>query len=533
MKKYFFVTFFIVFTIHYISDFCYSIPAAPIIHKLTQSDGTAFSARQWGDEWSHGWETLEGYTIVFDQNTENWHYAVTDNDGKLIPSKNVVGRDQIPITSKTHIRPIGKELERIRKRRITQLSTFTERVVPPTGITNLPVILINFRDKNSTYDTQDFETLLFSSGNKSMKDYYEEISYGVFTMSSGPAGVVGWYKARRRHNYYGRNNFTGNDRYPAKLVIEAVAAADALVDFSDYDIDGDCYCDVVAIVHQGTGEEGGGVSTDIWSHRWNLRNAAYFGDGTGEYITNDKAECGNIKVNDYIIQPEILYGQLHTMGVFAHEFGHSLGLPDLYDTDNSSKGIGDWCLMAGGSWNSVNRSGDTPAHMSAWCKYFLGWVTPTQITETLENESIEPANNVIDIYKFSPNILFNSSEYFLIENRQQSGFDEGLPGNGLAIWHIDENKITNENEYYPPFNISSHYKVALEQADGKWELEKNKNGGNAGDLYPGSSNNRSFTDNSTPNSKLYNGSSSNFSITSITSSESIITATFSVLNDGE
>ncbi|MDY6863453.1 MAG: M6 family metalloprotease domain-containing protein [Thermodesulfobacteriota bacterium] len=533
MKKYFFIIIFILSACHYFPDFCHGIPAAPIIHKLTQWDGTTFSAIQWGDEWSHGWETLDGYTIIFDQNTQNWNFAVTDNNGKLIPSKNVVGRDQLPMNLKIHLRPKEKELDRIRQRKMTQLSKVTKRTVTSTGTANIPVILINFKGTNSTYDTQDFETLLFSPGNKSMKDYYEEISYGVFTVSSGPAGVAGWYESKRRHNYYGRNNTNGDDRYPAKLVIEAVTAADAVVDFSDYDMDGDCYCDVVAIVHQGTGEESGGKSTDIWSHRWNLNSANYFGDGTGEYTTNDKAECGNIKINDYIIQPEILDGQIQTMGVFAHEFGHSLGLPDLYDIDNSSEGIGNWCLMAAGSWNYIDRSGDSPAHMSAWCKYFLGWVMPTRITETLTEESIEPANEVMDVYQFSPSKSSGIGEYFLIENRQLSGFDEGLPGNGLAIWHIDEKQSTNKKEYYPPFNIFGHYKVALEQADGLWHLEKNNNRGDAGDLYPGSSDNRSFNNNSTPNSKLYNGSPSNFSITAITSFGSTLTATFSVLHDAE
>ena len=104
-------------------------------------------------------------------------------------------------------------------------------------------------------------------------------------------------------------------------------------------------------------------------------------------------------------------GTQETIGVFAHEYGHALGLPDLYDTDYSSNGIGDWSLMAGGSYNYIVRGGDSPAHLDAWCKYSLGWVTPTQVSGTLTNESITQGATTSDVYKLlsgSP----SSGEYF-------------------------------------------------------------------------------------------------------------------------
>ena len=301
-----------------------------------------------------------------------------------------------------------------------------------------------------------------------MKDYYEEVSYGKFSVSAGPTGVQGWYTASNTHDYYGAPNGSSSDSYPATLVIEAVTAADASVDFSQYDSDGDCYVDVVAIVHQGSGQEASGTASDIWSHRWDLSSANYFGDGSGVYTTNDTAACGNIKVKDYIIQPEILWGQIHTMGVFAHEYGHALGLPDLYDTDYTSEGIGDWGLMAGGSWNYVSRSGDRPAHLSAWSKYKLGWVEPTEVTTTKTDEPISAACDQSDVYRLSTG---TSTEYFLVENRQQCGFDAGLPGSGLAIWHIDDAKSGNTQECETATGCtSSHYLVALDQADGLFRI---------------------------------------------------------------
>lgn len=521
-KKTFLLIFSLLFLIIGSSKVSFAVPAAPVIYELIQPDGTVVEARQWGDEWSHGWETTDGYSIIFDKKAENWKYAL-DNNGRLAASKRLVGRDNPPPNIPLHLRPAVRGRSETLQQQTAQSSDMPQEVVPPAGIANVPVILINFSNTNATYTPADFNSLLFGTGNKSMKDFYEEVSYGAFSVSAGPSGVAGWYTASNTHNYYGRN-FFGSDRWPGTLVREAVAAADATFDFAPYDQDGDCYVDVIEIVHQGTGEEAGGPPTDIWSHRWNLNSAFFFGrsDG-GEYITNDTAACGNIKVDDYVMQPEILFGGLQTMGVFAHEYGHALGLPDLYDTDNSSEGIGNWGLMAGGSWNSVTTPGDTPAHMSAWSKYFLGWISPVQVTGVLLNQPIQQAATSADVYQFLPGSPSGGGEYFLIENRNQTGFDAGLPGSGLAIWHIDESKSNNTQECYPPNDCTStHYWVSLEQADANWDLEKNINRGNATDLwYLGNA--TTFDAASTPDSNLYDGSSSDVSVTYISASGSTMT----------
>jgi len=220
-----------------------------------------------------------------------------------------------------------------------------------------------------------------------------------------------------------------------------------------------------------------------------------------------------------------------TIGVFTHEYGHALGLPDLYDTDGSSSGIGRWGLMGSGTWNYVSTLGDTPALMSAWSKYFLGWVTPTQVTDNLSNEFIDAAATSADVYQLLPGSPAAGGEYFLVENRYRASgtFDEGLPGEGLAIWHIDESRPDNNNECSPPADCSkNHYKVSLVQADGNWDLEKGKNLGDEGDLYPGSANNTAFTGAGTPASNLYNGLSNIADVTSISPPQSTMTATLSV-----
>ena len=532
----------------------YAVPAAPFIHTLTQNDGATFNAKQWGDESYHGWETEDGYTIVFDKSLNSWTYAVHDTIGRLVSSSKVVGKDNLPDKCFPNMRPDGLALSKIVRRmttRETMMNVFNEgnsfnendnskKVVTATGTANIPVILINFSNTTATYTKSNFDTLLFGTGNYSMKDYYNEISYNKFSVSAGPSGVVGWYTASNTHDYYGQNKggVQGDDTWPGDLVYDAVKAADAVVDFSKYDMDGDGYVDAANIVHQGTDEATSGNSTDIWSHRWSLKSAKYYGQSHyDEYTTNDKNSKGQyVKVNDYTLEAEKAFdGTQETIGVFAHEYGHALGLPDLYDTDYSSNGIGDWSVMAGGGYNYVTKSGDRPAHMDAWCKYYLGWVTPTSVTGTLSNETITQAATSADVYKLLSGTP-SSGEYFLVENRQKTGFDAGLPGSGLLIWHIDGNTIAtkssknevNDSECYPPSNcISNHYGVALEQADGQWHLEKNINLGDSGDPYSGS-NNASFSNNSSPNSKLYNGNKSNVSITNISASGTTMTATLSL-----
>ncbi len=510
----------------------WAVHAAPVIHTLTQSDGSTFKARQWGDEWLHGWETEEGYTIVFDENLKSWTYATHDFDGNLIRSSRIVGKDYPPIDISRHIRPTGQARKIIHSIKMDKVRKLYHEGVSPTGTANIPVIFVNFIDTNPTYSPLNFDPLLFGAGNYSMQDYYEEVSYGKFSISSGPNGVVGWYKASHTHDYYGENDNEGNDKRPGYLVREAAEAADAAgFNWSPYDQDEDCYVDVVAIVHQGTDEADSGNPTDIWSHQWDL-NSAYkygFSDG-GELITTSPCSKGGyVKVNHYIILPETEAesGGITTIGVFAHEYGHALGLPDLYDTDNSSMGVGDWSLMAGGSWGKVSKPGDRPSHLDAWSKYKLGWVTPTQVTRTLIDQPITQVETTPDIYQLLAGGPSIGGEYFLIENRQKVGFDEGLPGAGLLIWHIDENKNDNNYECYPggPPCVTNHYHVALVQADNLWDLEKNTNSGDTGDPYPGSTGNTSFTGNSTPNSDLYNGNPSGVSVTNISVSGPTMTAT--------
>jgi hypothetical protein len=231
----------------------------------------------------------------------------------------------------------------------------------------------------------------------------------------------------------------------------------------------------------------------------------------------------------YSMEPEYWqnYGDM-TCGVFAHEMGHSVFfLPDLYDYGYDSRGLGRWSLMAGGSWNGT--LGSSPSHPDAWSRIQMGFATPTVLTTNLINASIPAVENTATIYRLWTNGM-QINEYFLVENRQQIGYDAAMRGNGMLIYHVDESVSGNNNQWYPGYTNNGHYKVALEQADGLFHLEHYSNSGDTGDPYPGSSNNRTFDNGSTPNSQDYSFADTQVAVRNISNSGSTMTADLYVSN---
>lgn len=488
-----------------------AVPVAPGSHQLEQSDGSAFTAYMWGDEWLSGWETGDGHSIVYDEATRDWVYAVTGPGGNLVTTSRVVGSDTPPAGVPLHLRPSGKALAAVADLKTAQARGGADgNGVPVTGAANIPVILINFNDRTPTYSPADFTSLLFGTGTGSMKDFYREASYGNFTVSAGPSGISGWHVATQSHDYYGYNN--GWQR-SAMLVKEAVQKADAAgFNFSAYDRNHDGYVDVVNIVHSGPGRESTGDGTNIHSHSWSLTYG-----GVGAYTTQS-----GLIVDSYVIQPETLYTGQTTMGVFAHEYAHSLGVPDLYDYNYVSSGVGSWSLMAVGSWNGVSRSGDSPAQLDAWSRSLLGWVTPSRVTGSKSVRIKRSVDNSV-AYQLLTNAGgtddwaagSGTGEYFLVENRQKSGFDAALPGAGLVIWHVDEQK-RNNNDY-------THKLVSLEEADGQFHLDHNTNSGDAADPWYNKA--AGFYSGSVPDSRFYNGTASGAAVTGIGVSGDLMDAT--------
>jgi len=388
----------------------------------------------------------------------------------------------------------------------TRAHTFvsqTQEFATVVGDRRVLVLLVDFSDEAATQNQGHYNELLFSSGTYatgSMRDFYREASYNklnVIGSVSGTGGpTAGWYRAPQPKSYYTNGDY-GFGQYPQnaqKLVEDVTTLADPHVNFADYDNDGDGFVEALVIICAGSGAEVTGNTNDLWSHKWSISTRTIDG----------------VKVRDYLMIPEDA-----RVGVCAHELGHLLmGWPDLYDTDYSSAGTGRWDLMAGGSWNN---GGDTPAHPTNWCKYKVGWTDTVTINQQ-QSVTLQPYATTPRIYKI-PIGSASSKEYFLVSNRQQAGFDSHLPGEGCVIEHVDDNRTNNTDE--------THYLVDVEQCDGRLDLNKNANRGDATDPFPCGSNN-SFGPNTTPSSRAYDGSDSEVSITNITRSGDNITANIDV-----
>jgi M6 family metalloprotease-like protein len=300
-------------------------------------------------------------------------------------------------------------------------------------------------------------------------------------------------------HYEGGANCNGicNSSKVGEFLKDTLDANDAAVDFGQYDSDGpdgvpnsgddDGFVDFVAFVHAESGGECG--TSNIWSHRW-----SYSGWTNTAYTTADhKAGGGRIKVDDYVIMPALACdgSTMIQIGVFAHEFGHAFGLPDLYDTDETngdSEGIGNWCLMAGGSWGGDGASPEKPVHMSAWAKEFLGWVNPATVSADLNPASLESVEDQARVLK----VPISATQWYLVENRQQKLFDTKLPAGGLLVWKINQT-VVNSGLANNTVNGDENSKgVDLEEADGLAHLDAGANRGDAGDAFPGSSGKREF-----------------------------------------
>ena len=356
-------------------------------------------------------------------------------------------------------------------------------------------LLVDFSDNRGTRPAGDFQKLLFDAGNpKSMASYYKAISYGNLTVTGE---VIGYIRAPHPYGYYTNGesgtgeNFPNNTPGLLEDVLRIFTTTDSL---GRFDTDGDGFVDGIFLIHAGGGAEAepdpAKRKDEIWSHKW---------------VLPKPFKNGGVSVYAYSTEPED-----GRVGVFAHEFGHVLGLPDLYDTSYRSRGVGDWCLMGGGSWGG---NGNDPTRMSCWCLAELGWVKPTNIKKarTLTLDTLE--NNRKACYRVWSKGK-QGAEYFLLENRQAAGQDSALPGSGLAVWHIDENQSENSN---PPI-----YRVALTQADGKQQLENDVNAGDAGDLFPGTRKVKTFKDSTVPSAMANNGLPTGIALTNIAAKQGIL-----------
>lgn len=339
------------------------------------------------------------------------------------------------------------------------------------------------------YDSMFFSTGVYQGQYRagSLNDFFLENSYGTTNVTGGIAGEA-WHMSSHTYSYYYDGYYMLSSGY--QMAMDAVALVDATVDFQQYDLDNDNHIDGVFIVHAGPGGEDTGDVNDCWSHA-----IPYFNYATNDGVIID----GATNVPEINLVTPSLDTTLCCIGVMCHELGHIVGLPDLYDGSRNTWGVGYWSLMGYGAWGAGGNTPWSPSHADSWCKTEVGWLTPTPITSNTYSLKIVDMETHPVAYRVWRNGAINDT-FFILENRQNKGFDTPLPGQGLLIWHID-----------PRYN-SWHNVVDLEEADGCDDLD---NGwgyrpdphyyhhelGDPGDPFPGDSNTTVFDSLSYPSSR--------------------------------
>jgi M6 family metalloprotease-like protein len=505
----------------------FSMPAKRTPTVVSQPDGTTFSIVGFGDERYNYAETLDGYVVIRGSD-KYWYYATLGPEGRFIPSMFRI-RGGGKLTQHQTMTSIPKHLAESRQVILEKLHTYqVDRIISEDApYRNAPelsrlqsatkhvlILCARFPDLDATQTSVSFQDMVnndnWNGGVGGMSKYYKEVSYNSVSIQ---ADYQDWITAAEPSSYYAYSN-KDYGIHVRELVRQCIDSAEANgVNFSAYDNDGDGYVDGLFIVHAGIGAEEGNQTQYIWSHQ----------GGLGTYSRSYDGKT----IDRYIIMPE-LYGSGHVdIGVFCHEYGHMLGLPDLYDTDGTtngdSEGVGNWCLMAGGSWGGNGDTPERPSHMSAYCKALLGYSAPTVVASSQALTIPQAETN-----PFSYKIWMDdnqSDEYMLIENRQKTGFDLNLPGPGLLIYHVDKN-LADIWASSNSINVTaSHLGAKVYEADGLEEMAEGTNRGNAGDPYPGSTGNTSLTPVSFPSTALWNSSSSGVEITDISASSATMTAT--------
>ncbi len=433
-----------------------AVPAKKGLWKtIVLEDGTEVRAQLKGDEFGHFWRTADGkqYVAVDGQYREE-----TPEMRQMAASRRIQAQ----------------------QRRVARQATNTVHGVRRASEAHLNekkglILLVNFKDvKFQEENDQAFynnvaNTPGFTDENGfhgSVADYFKDQSRGLFELTFD---VVGPVTVSKDAKYYGENNTNGEDKHPEEMVVEAVKLAqDQVSNWNQYDWDGDGEVDQVMIIYAGEGEADGGAESTIWPHEWEL-----------QYMDLDFEIVEGLRINTYAVANEgsaqqdywtgVEYFAVNGIGTICHEFSHCLGLPDMYDTSYSGNyGMGDWSLMDQGSYCG---DGFIPSGYTSYDKYCIGWVEPIELTTATEVNDMHAVNESDDVY-----IIKNTAhpdEYYLIESRQQKGWDAKTPAKGMLILHVDYdpdiwfyNLVNSNSDGSEGYPVNDHQRCTIFHADG-------------------------------------------------------------------
>ena len=414
-----------------------ALTAAPAwrgLLNLRQPDGTVVQAYLTGDENGHLVLTPDGCALV--QDAEGWWcYARYDFYGHRLNTGEHAGDPDTPGEVIAASRNIPYQLIRQRRAaRIRQALPLREKERARTrsgesgGIRHGLIILAQFPDEPFTYSRTDFENLINGQGPETALSYFKDQWKGSYTFRFDITEIV---TLPQNYAYYGANNEDGEDEKAAEMIIDACTAVGPEVNFSDYDNDGDGEVDNVFVFFSGPNESEGAGDNRIWPHMWYVQSGAgitYSRDGV---LVDNYACTSELRLDSNLTT----FTTLATIGTFCHEYTHTFGIPDLYDTDSEDSGG-----YSEAMWNCIdlmdagnhNNEGKTPPNYSAVERWFFEMSEGKPLTEGIH--TLRPVHENGDYYFMETD---DNNEIFLFECRKDEGWDAHIGGNGLLIYHLD------------------------------------------------------------------------------------------------
>lgn len=505
------------------------MPAPFVDQEFTfdNPDGSQVRVRGSGNQFAAVFETLDGYTVVRDPVSDFYYYATVSADGStLTPTGHRVGAaDPRGLGLDKHVRmnPAASRRRRAATRSDAGLNRWEVRrqerrtardagatsvvqphVVPRGELVGL-CLMVDFPDVRGTMTRQQVEDFCNKPGysefgnNGSVFDYFHDVSEGRVRYTNI---VTDYYTAKRNRAHYTDERKTFGRR-ARELALETLQhLKDRGFDFEQLSADSSQTIYALNVFY--AGDIVNRYQHGLWPHQGHL--ATPFLIAPPRPFPSAPPPASTAQLFDFQITN---MGDELTLRTFCHENGHMLfDWPDLYDTDTGrTAGGGSYCLMGSAA------SEKNPVQVCAYLKSAAGWTSSVRTFVNGDVETLQAGVNDFLIHRK------NSTEYFLIENRDSAGRDELLPSHGLAIWHVDENGSNDHDQ----LTRDKHFEAALEQADGKFDLEQGTNAGDGNDLYGRTA--FEFGDLTVPSSKWWDGSPSKLDITFVSPPGQAVTVT--------
>lgn len=490
-----------------------AVPAKSVPFTYQQSDGTTVTLVMQGGEFNHSLMTLDGLTVARAMNGD-YYYTVRgsmsdvrahDKGHRSIEEQAfvVAYRNQMTLTG----------MHRMPRR----ADENTSPQVPTMGSPRIPIILVNYSDVQfidedpvATFENQ------FNEMDYSCLHYFESQSRGKF---SPRFEILGPVQLPQTREFYGANIWNYGmelDQQLGTMIYDACTGIGDDVDFSDYDNDGDGFVDVVVVLYAGVGEAQAWstVPESVWPCQWDMQESYDWGCSTiGPF------QLDGVTIDRYAVFNELEGSSnastfIDGVGTFCHEFGHCLGLPDFYPTNGAYYyGMNSWDIMDHGCYLN---NGYRPAGYTSYERHFMGWmdlIDPEENTRYVMSPLNTDDGTAVKVTNDA-----NPDEYYLLEYRVKTGWDEYLPAEGIMIIHVDYDKTAwDENT---PNNIASHPRMTIIPADNVLSGSTNRY-----DLWPQGALD-SLTNNSTPAARVYAGEYMNKPLTGMTVDTQSHTAAF-------